>query len=285
MDPVVTLQLGGAFILNAAFAWLAGLLLTRRWLASVASHATLSFFLRRSGIAAALIGLAASAAALWAGAAVMGGVTLGEALPTLPMVLSDTSYGRAGLAGMAVMAAMAFVAGRREWQSWDMVGAVLLLLFAMSRALISHAGEHGVLSSGFAVEVVHLLLIGIWLGGVAIAGWVVVPTAGGMPSYLASLSQVSTVALAGIVASGVYNSLVRLSAASQLVEHPYGMALTVKLGLFLLAVMLGGMNRFWGFPAASQGRVSMAVLVLRVESVVLLGVLAAAAVLASTEPP
>lgn len=285
VDAVRVLQLGGAFVLNAAFAWLAGLLLTRRWLASGTSAPTLSFFLRRSGIAAALAGLVASAGALWAGAAIMGGVSLAEAWPTLPMVLSDTSYGRAGLAGMAVMAAMAFVAGRRDWQAWDMVGAVLLLLFAMSRALISHAGEHGVLSSGFAVEVVHLMLIGIWLGAVAIGGWVVVPQAAGTPSYLASLSRVATIALAGIVISGAYHSLVRLSSASQLVEHPYGMALAVKLGLFVMAVMLGGINRCWGFPAASQGRVRMALLVLRLESVVLLGVLAAAALLASTEPP
>ena len=285
VDPVRLLQLASAFVLNAAFAWLVGTLLTRRWLA--AGHAPFDRILRSAGIGAGCVCLVASAAALLAGAAAMSGGSLPDALPMLPMVLTDTAYGRAGAAAMVVMACVAFVAGRRDWQRWDLVAAVLLLLFAMSRALISHAAEDGWLSPPYAVEVLHLLLIAVWSGVVALAAWVVLPAAGTAPigPYLVSLSRTATIALAGIVASGLFHALARIGSPAHLVEHPYGVALSVKVVLVALAVLLGAYNRFAGFPAAQRGQIGTAVLVLRVESVVLLGVLAAAALLTLTEPP
>lgn len=288
VDPVRVLQLASAFVLNAAFAWLVGALLTRRWLAGHPQmHLRSDHLLRRSSIGAACVCLAASAATLWAGAAAMGGVSLAEVVPMLPMVITDTAYGRACAAAMAVMACVALVAGRRDWQRWDLVAGVLLLLFAMSRALISHAAEDGWLSAPYAIEVLHLLLIAVWSGAVALAAWVVLPAAGAVPigAYLASLSRTATVALAGIVASGLFHALARIGSPVHLVEHPYGVALSVKLVLVAMAVLLGAYNRFAGFPAAARGRASTALFVLRLESAVLLGALAAAALLASTEPP
>ena len=61
--------------------------------------------------------------------------------------------------------------------------------------------------------------------------------------------------------------------------------MTVKLVRVAGAVALGGYNRFVGFPEAARGLAGRAYLVLRIESVVLLGALAAAAVLVSTQPP
>lgn len=275
MNPAGLLQPGAALLLNAGFAWLAGSLLARRWLGG--AHPELEAGLRVGETGAAAACLGGSFVALWAATALMGDVGLGEALGMLPMVLLQTGYGQAGLAGM-VAAFLLLLAPHRYWQA----RAILLLLFALARASVSHAGEHGLASVAVGVEWLHLVLIGIWLGGVGVAGWLV---ARPPPAYLASLSGAATLALAGIVATGLFNVLQRIAAPEQMLGHPYGIALTLKLVFVACAVGLGAYNRFIGFPQAARGQPAKALRVLRIESLVLLAALAAAAVLVSTQPP
>lgn len=272
MTPASLLQLAAALLLNAGFAWLAGSLLARRWLAGAPCAP-----LDRTDIAAALASLAGSACALWAGAAMMGDVGLGEALALLPAMMVQTAYGQAGLAGMAA-AALLLLAPHRAWRA----RILLLALFALARASVSHAGEHGLASLAVAVEWLHLVLIGVWLGAVAVAAWAVRPA---HAHYLSALSKAATVALAGILITGVFNVWQRIGAPEQMLSNPYGLALTAKLVLVGLAVLLGAYNRFIGFPDAAQGRGRRALTVLRAESLLLLAALAAAAVLTSQPPP
>jgi putative copper resistance protein D len=267
------LQPGAALLLNAGFAWLIGSLLVRRWLGG--AHPELAARLRHGENGAAVACLTGSVVALWAATALMGDVGLGEAFGMLPMVLLHIAYGQAALAGM-VGAILLLLVPHSNWP----VRTLLLMLFALARASVSHAGEHGLVSIAVGVEWLHLVLIGVWLGGVGVAGWMVLPTA-----YFPALSRAATLALAGILASGAYNVWQRMASVDQLLGHPYGMALTVKLALVAGAVALGAYNRFVGFPKAARGQTGPAFLVLRIESVVLLGALAAAAALVSTQPP
>lgn len=273
MAAASLLQPGAALLLNAGFAWLTGSLLVRRWLAG--AHPELAARLRHAETVAAVACISGSVLALWAAAALMGDVGLGEAFGMLPMVVLQTAYGQAGLAGMVAVFLLLLV----PHANWPVSG-LLLLLFALARASVSHAGEHGLASVAVGVEWLHLVLVGVWLGGVGVAGWMQLPTA-----YFPALSRAATLALAGIVASGAYNVWQRMDALDQLLGHPYGVALTVKLVLVAGAVALGVYNRFVGFPEAARGQAGPAYLVLRIESVVLLGALAAAAVLVSTQPP
>ena len=272
MTPIGLLQLGATLALNAGFAWLIGSLLARRWLGGVSTK-----LLDHTDIGAAVACMAGSLLALWVATALMGDVGLGEALAMLPAMLLQTAYGQAGLAGMVIAGVMLAVP-HRYWR----LRILLLAAFALARASISHAGEHGLASIAVGVEWMHLVLAGVWLGGVAVAAWAVRP----LPAaYLASLSTAATVALGGIVATGLFNVWQRIGAVDQMLTDPYGVALTVKLVLFAGAVGLGTYNRFAGFPAAVSGKPGRALLVLRFESGVLLGALAAAAVLVSTQPP
>lgn len=275
MNPVGLLQLAAALLLNAGFAWLIGTLLARRWPGT--AHPALLALLQRTDTGAALACLAGSFVAVWAATALMGDVGLGEALGMLPAMLPQTSYGQAALAGMSV-AGLLLATPHRHWQA----RIVLLMLFALARASVSHAGEHGLASIAVGVEWLHMMLIGVWLGAVAVAASVVRPA---HPAYLASLSSAATWALAGIVATGLFNVWQRIGAPEQLISNPWGLALTAKLALFAVAVLLGAYNRFVGFPAAAQGQAGRALLVLRIESAVLFAALAAAAILASQPPP
>lgn len=290
MDAVVLLQTGAAAVLNGAFAWLAGVLCARHWL----EHAAPSFFpaihpaLRRSAICAGLAGVLAALAGLWAATAGMAGSGLAEALPLLPDVMAGTAYGRAGMVATAALAALALLHAFSA-QARMLPAAALLLLFVAARASVSHAGEHGFLSVDVAIDMLHLALVGVWLGGVALAACLVLPAARvrslALPSYLHALSMAATVALTGIVASGAFNSWRRVGSLEQLGADGYGLALCIKLALFAVAALLGAYNRFAGFPMAAQDGGARALLVLRIEALVLALVLAAAAWLTVLQPP
>lgn len=291
MSTVAWLQCAATAAINATFAWLTGVLFVRLWLGRGHPDFLLALDapLRRSAAAAAVACLVASLGSLWAATALMGDTGLADALPLLPQVLTETAYGRGGLVGLAAMAALAVLHGWGRGRGQRPTAAVLLLGFALARASVSHAGEHGVFSAAYAIEVMHLLLTGVWLGGVALAALLVLPAAVrrslALPAYLDALSLAATVALAGIVASGAFNCWQRLSSVSELATHPYGQALGWKLMLFALAASLGAYNRFAGFPMAATDGGRRALLVLRIEAAVLALVLFAAARLTTQQPP
>jgi putative copper resistance protein D len=180
--------------------------------------------------------------------------------------------------------------------------AALLLAFALTRAMASHAGGQGAFSVAAWVEWMHLLFISLWVGSVVISGWVILPMAevvglgelSATGNFLRLLSHYATIAILGIVGTGMYNSYRGLGSVENLFGNTYGSMLMLKVSLVTLAAALGGFNKFIGLPAvqkphprgmalpAALGRI---VFVLRMESVVLLGVIVAAAVLTSTAPP
>ena len=61
--------------------------------------------------------------------------------------------------------------------------------------------------------------------------------------------------------------------------------LLILLGAVGMAVLMGGWNRVIGFPRAKRGAPEQALMVLRIESLVLAGVLVLAAALTAQQPP
>jgi putative copper resistance protein D len=297
MNVVSLMQWGAVALLNASYAWLVGALLARFWLRriEIGPGSDPRSALRRSERWALLLCMTGMCGAAWSAAAVMGGMPLSEAGGTLALMLARSAYGHASVAGVALLlaiGALSLASARRQAIPW--CAAALLLAFAWLRAVVSHAGESGMLGLELWIEWIHLLMIALWVGGVAVAGWVVLPIARADPRhgtvlrpYLTSLSDAATIALVAIFASGIYNAWQRLGAPSALFGNPYGSALIVKLSLVALAVALGGYNKLVGFPAVgrSDEASARAMNVLRIESLVLLGALAAAAVLTSLQPP
>jgi putative copper export protein len=282
------LQVGAVWASNLALAWMVGACTAAFWLRNEGTGWTLRcrLWLQQSCRAAALVCLAAYLLVLWAVAAAMADVPLSEAGAALWMLLAQSDYGKAAWAAAACLAVLAFrplSPGR---------SLALLAAFAFSRVANSHAAEQGLLTLPLLVEWLHLLLVALWVGGVAVAAWVVLSfstAAGAAPAaYLRKLSDAATLALAGIVVTGIFNAWRGLGRLENLAATPYGVALTVKLVLVALAVALGGYNKLRGFPAIVAGHAGarpVVVLVLRIESVLLAGAVLAAAVLTSQAPP
>nr|WP_315397144.1 CopD family protein [uncultured Duganella sp.] len=295
MTAAAYLQTAGALLLNLALAWMLAALLAARWLrvSDEAWSRRACALLERSMPAAALLALSASAGALWAAAAAMADVPLGAAGEAFAVLISRSGYGRIGVAGGVCLLATAALFWRgRRLPGRDWLALVLLGGFAFSRAANSHAAEHGLLSTGVLVEWLHLLLICVWVGAVAVAGWLVLPLAGAKSAapgrYLDLLSDAATFALVGIAASGLYNAWRVFGTWAQVGTGAYETTLAVKLLLVALAVAAGGYNKFVGFPAASLGRTGALTRItrlLQIESVALVGAMLAAVVLASMPPP
>ena len=284
MSAVEVAQAGSAFLVNVVFAWLCASLLARRWLDGTALADLCVPVLARSNLISLCGAGLGALAAMCAAFAAMAVVELDQVHTVFIEAVVHTSLGRAyGIAMAAlVLAAMACVLRMNT-----LITVVLLTVFTLGRAQVSHAGGSGLFSAAMLADALHLMLIGVWLGSVWISAWVVMPSAGGEPplNYMASLSSAATVALAGIVGTGLFGVWQRLDAPARLADLPYGVVLSVKLALFAIAALLGAYNRFAGFPASTRDGGACALRVLRIESLCLLSALGAAAVLTMQQPP
>lgn len=311
--------------LNAGFAIMVGVLAAGVWLGNTGKSSFDNLAQRLSWTMSAGLWLCGSATvfSLWQAVATMGDVPLLDVDFTLWKMFWKTHYGHAGLVNLALLAIL-WVMHRAVHSHCNdkfyvsIVGA-LLLFYATARVTIGHAFEFGLFSLPVLVEWVHLVLMAVWSGSVMVAGFGVLPmllasrtiARIGDPTintmneqYLAALSKWATVALIGILLTGFYNAYRVLNQPTDLVAGEYGWILSTKLCLVLLAMGLGAWNRFFGFPAvcaAGDGTaedyaasdqsttwvasMKTVITILRVESMILLAVLVAAAFLTSSTPP
>ncbi len=290
--------------LNLSTALAVGCFLSAAWLAKASSPWALQCRQRLNRLACwSLAGAAlADLVLLWLQAASMAELPLLQAGPAVGTTLAATHFGHGWITGAAALAvAIAGAAQRKR-------GATLTALAAMgvffySRSMLSHAAADGDISWRLAADWLHLILISVWVGEVFVAGLFTLRHPGLATSdgreeqarYVEALSTTATVALGGIVFSGLYGSWRAFDRLDDIVGHPYATVLLIKLVLVAVAAMLGGINRLLVMPPllrALRGNGMQAersgrrfALVLQVEAVVLAAVLVAAAVLSSTPPP
>ncbi|WP_343731703.1 CopD family protein [Duganella sp.] len=295
MDVVSLLQVGSAFLLNLGFTWLVGAWFARRWIqANGARRNDIDPELRRLDLWAAGLAACSSALALLAATAVMAGVGLGEACPMFWMMLTSTAYGQAGCVTIAAMVTVLILRWTVRGRGAEAGVAVALALFAVTRASMGHAGEAGLLSAALAAEAVHYAAIGLWTGAVLLSGCYVLSerrigqaTVGASDRYLERMSQAALAAVIAIFMTGVYSAWLRVGSAEHLQHTFYGVTLLIKVALVLLAIALGGYNKFFGLPAASRSQQGLRAVrtTLRLESAVLISAVLAASILISQTPP
>ena len=286
---------------NLGFSWLVGILFARICLQRDQSDWSCRAQIRL-GVANTIVLMLCIVCNLglqWCEAATLGDTPFSEAGPALVLLLQSTHYGHVGLTGLTALLGLTGAHLILKTNSGVLlVNVLLLLVVALSKVAVSHASEAGLFSGAAAIELVHLLLIWFWTGSVCVSGWHVLPGAANpnpaVSNYLKSLSFYATLALGGIVATGLLNAAHILWQSSNLVGQPYTTLVLIKIGLVLLAAALGGFNRFASLPDLTEEVTPLArrsillhrvVLVLKIESLVLITTLFIAAVLASTAPP
>jgi copper transport protein len=176
------------------------------------------------------------------------------------------------------------------------VAAALLLTIGLA----GHAGTLPPVALNITADLVHLLGVAVWLGGLIGLVLLAFPATRGMPEpervglmapVVSRFSDLAMVAVAVIVASGVLRGYLEIRSIDELTGSTYGVALLVKLAAFLPLLGLGAINNRWTKPrierAASEGATSPQLSTLRrlvtVEvalGVVILGITAALVALA-----
>ncbi len=303
---VSVVQLVATVVVNASYALMIGVMAAQTWSRHMGDgqRQIVPGKLQTAMGVGLAAGLAATLLSLWQASATMADVPLLESGPSLWVMFANTSYGRFGLASvlMLVLGVVLHFARRLHWQSLAHRAALLgfLVVFAICRVATGHAAEGELFGVATATELIHVLSMALWSGAVIVAAWVVLPTIGrvaapgGIAPYLTSLSTWATGALAAVLATGIYNAFRVLNQPTELGSTEYGWVLTTKLCFVGIAIALGGWNRFIGFPAAlaavgasdtKKNNLHAITWVLRAESIALLIVLFAAAILTASAPP
>ena len=187
-------------------------------------------------------------------------------------------FGEALLWRLALYGALFFAVWMLEWLEpviarW-LVGAGILALAVTFAASGHGAGSGRVLD--FAVDTVHVLTAGIWVGGLAVLA------IAGRSVERRAYQQFSTMAMVSVlvlIASGVVNAVLRFDAVSQVWQTRYGQMLIVKVVVVALALAAAAVSRHTLRQERTPGRT------VRLEAVITVVVVAITAVLSLTTPP
>ncbi|MFY4721691.1 copper resistance CopC/CopD family protein [Streptomyces sp. LaBMicrA B280] len=135
-------------------------------------------------------------------------------------------------------------------------GLVVAAGLATSWAMSEHASVG--LQPGIAmpVDVVHLLAVAAWLGGLTALLVALYRAPAGAPVEAAAVRRFSRLAFASVVAlvaTGVYQSWRQLGSWSAFTDTRYGQLLLAKIALVVVMVGLASVSRRWTGRLADQG--------------------------------
>jgi copper transport protein len=167
----------------------------------------------------------------------------------------------------------------------------LALGFASGLSLSGHqAADRGSSWGTELADWIHLSAALLWVGGLIVLAACVWPLARELrrDAFL-RFSRLATLLIAALLGAGIYLSVVRLPALSDLWNAGYGRVLLVKIALVSIALLWGAFHHFVGRPAlvredgggwsARLGRTLLG------EASVAMAILLVAAILVDSKPP
>lgn len=218
----------------------------------------------------------------------MAEVSWRSALPLLGEVLAGTQSGHIWewrLPAAAALVAAAWIPMRDAMRALAL--SILCAVLFLADSLMSHAIDFGAMA--IAACFVHNLAVGVWAGAL-FAYWVgarltIANTHLNIQSAQV-LSTLATWSVAALIASGSYLAYEGLGySLYHLLYSSYGRVLCVKLALFALVLAVAGYNRIYLIPTIEQATARTRLLRnVSAESLMLIGVIGLAALLAATPP-
>ncbi|HEX2049740.1 MAG TPA: CopD family protein [Actinomycetota bacterium] len=221
--------------------------------------------------AAWLVAVVGTLASIVLQGAVAGDVPLSEALSgDVVAEVASTRFGRVALARVALLALVAALlpwAARRagERAPVALAGAALAATLA-TPGLGGHAGTTPPVALNVVADTLHVCAAAVWVGGLVAlvaAAWpatarVAAPErARRLAPVVSRFSDAAVVAVAVVVATGLYRSWVEVRALGNLTGTTYGLVLVAKLAAFAPLLALGAVNNRWTKPriegAAARG--------------------------------
>jgi copper transport protein len=180
--------------------------------------------------------------------------TVGVSYGTLLRSSAGEQLIRQGI-GLSVLAIAVIVATvrpeRLELILLALAAAVVMFLHAQA----GHAGSESPVWFNVGVQWLHLLAVGVWVGGLA---WLLLGIRSSGPSErtgVGRFSFIAGIALGVVAVTGVVRAIDEiggLGAWRRLFETSFGVTLLIKVGLFVGLVALGARNRYVNVPAVSE---------------------------------
>ena len=232
----------------------------------------------RARIAARLDGMAQSAMTAAAVASVIGLVlqfavvseVQGGDITSEPVrAVLETSFGQLYLLRFSLLAGLAVLLvgtirrwslsgtgeggrapGKAWWIAWGLLGLALLL----TNSLSGHAAVATPVPLAVTNDLLHLACGGIWFAGIIVLALVVPDGWRGrsreervrlLAPVIVRFSTVAMVTITILGVTGVLNSYLNLQELDDLLDTPYGRAITAKLLVYLGILMMGGVNHFF----------------------------------------
>lgn len=213
---------------------------------------------RQVAAGAAAVGLLLSLCSLLLMATAMSGAPDFASLEShaVGMVVTGTDFGLTW--SVRVAALVACLAAARGLHRWPLPAfAALAAGGGLALATLAWAG-HGAMDEGsrrywhLAVDIVHLLAAGAWVGALAAFLLLAAGRVHAVPERLALLSrtangfaQFGTLIVGALLVTGMVNYLLIVGPSlGALVSSRYGLLLLAKLGLFATMLALAGLNRY-----------------------------------------
>jgi putative copper export protein len=233
-------------------------------------------------------------------------ISVGDAGP----LLTETRWGVAWLVQVIAMSLAAALGAftvhgppdAERW--WEWLPILPLGAAAISLAWAGHAGSGADAGLSIALDTLHTVASGVWLGGLVALlsvarGWATRPaTTNGTHLAAAVVVRFSALAIAcvaTIMITGVYRGLEELGSLADLTRTGYGQALLAKLATVVVLLAGGVYNRTvlhprleraaLGLTDTDRGAAERLRTSIRAELVVAAGVLAAVAILINLPPP
>jgi len=218
----------------------------------------------------------------------MAGTDWWGALPFATQVLRETHAG----AVWEWRLPLVFLLGVLAWLPLARARTAVLLLLTsaalmLCESLTSHAIDHG--AAAVAIHCVHQMAAAVWIG--AILGlWLGAIRARLSDDWVNAtapwVSRLAVWTVAALILSGIYTAYHALMGdPALLIYAAYGRVLLVKLGAASIVLLIGAYNRFMLISElAASGARGALLRNVAVESILLLGVVGIASLLANTPP-
>jgi copper transport protein len=197
--------------------------------------------------------------------------------PDLMEAVANTRYGRIALLKLALLVVIAAwwmairssiepprtasvgAAARpaRVIRGTSIVGVIFAVALLATPGLAGHAATTSPALLNVAIDVSHLIGTSAWIGGLVVLLIAALPATralsvedrtGILAPIIGRFSDIAFWSVLLIVATGVYAAWIQVQGLSVVLSSSYGIALLVKLSVFLPLIALGGINKRWMKP-------------------------------------